>query len=277
MSHIPACGLLLGGYVKRLQALNLRLRCVDGRRRLPTIRRRAEQQRLFAPGLLREQGVVPALRSCEFAHVASEYLLFSMKEKAMLNRIAAVVSLFCLMLPAAAFAQGFTQGDRTLSLGGSGASDNEFVDNSFTFEGELGYFFTDAWEMALRQGLAFNNASGSDDEWAAATRVALDYNFDMGRWWPLVGASLGYIYGDAVSDTWVAGPEAGVRYFVNETTFITGLVEYEFFFDDADEATDAFDDGRFVNGFTTLLHLCHRMFRNAAASSVVRMGQRSGA
>ena len=58
----------------------------------------------------------------------------------------------------------------------------------------------------------------------------------MGRWWPFVGGSLGYIYGDAVSDTWVAGPEAGVRYFVNETTFILGLVEYEFFFDNADEA-----------------------------------------
>jgi len=150
------------------------------------------------------------------------------------------------MLPVASFAQGFTQGDKVFSLGGSGASDEEFADNDFTFEGSFSYFFTDAIEGAVRQGLAFNDVSGNDDEWAAATRAALDYNFDMGRFWPFVGASLGYVYGDAVKDTWVAGPEAGLRYFVNETTFILGMVEYEFFFEDSDEAGDAFDDGRFV-------------------------------
>lgn len=164
----------------------------------------------------------------------------------MFTRTTIVASLLCLALPAATFAQGFTQGDKVLSLGGSGASDDEFVDNDFTFEGSLSYFFTDNLEAAIRQGLAFNDVTGSDDEWAAATRVALDYNFDMGRWWPFVGASLGYVYGDAVEDTFVAGPEAGLRYFVNETTFILGLVEYEFFFEDSDEVDDAFDDGRFV-------------------------------
>lgn len=164
----------------------------------------------------------------------------------MFTRITAVVSLLCLILPATTFAQGFTQGDKVLSLGGSGASDNEFADNIFSFEGSLGYFFTDNFEGEIRQGLSYNNTIGDDNRWSAATRAVLDYHFDMGRWWPFVGASLGYIYGDAVSDTWVAGPEAGVRYFVNETTFILGLVEYEFFFDNADEADDAFDDGRFV-------------------------------
>jgi hypothetical protein len=94
--------------------------------------------------------------------------------------------------------------------------------------------------------LTFNDVTGSDDEWAAATRVAVDYNFDMGRFWPFVGGSFGYVYGDAVEDTFVAGPEVGLRYFVNETTFVLGLVEYEFFFEDSDEAEDAFDDGRFV-------------------------------
>jgi len=164
----------------------------------------------------------------------------------MFKRVSVVISLFCLISPVAVLAQGFTQGDKVLSLGGSGASDDEFNDNDFTFEGSLSYFFTDNIEGALRQGLAFNDVAGNDDEWAAATRVALDYNFDTGRFWPFVGASIGYVYGDAINDTWVGGPEAGLRYFVNETTFIQGLVEYEFFFEDADEADDAFDDGRFV-------------------------------
>lgn len=164
----------------------------------------------------------------------------------MFARVTAIAGLLFLVTPIAVFAQGFTQGDKVLSLGGSGASDSEFSDNSFSFEGTLGYFFTDRIEAAIRQGLAYSNASGNDDEWSAATRVAVDYNFDIGRLWPFVGANLGYVYGDAVSDTWVAGPEAGLRCFVNTTTFILGMVEYEFFFDDADEAEDAFEDGRFV-------------------------------
>jgi hypothetical protein len=164
----------------------------------------------------------------------------------MFTRTTVVVSLLCLVLPAATFAQGFTQGDKVLSLGGSGASDKDFADNVFTFEGSLGYFFTDNIEGAVRQGVAFNNTSSDDNDWAAATRAALDYNFDLGRWWPFVGGSFGYIYGDAVSDTWVAGPEAGLRYFANETTYIQGLIEYEFFFDNGDDVSDAFDDGRFV-------------------------------
>lgn len=47
-------------------------------------------------------------------------------------------------------------------------------------------------------------------------------------------------------ESFIAGPEAGIKYFVNDTTFINLGVEYEFVFEDADKADDAFDDGRFV-------------------------------
>ena len=46
---------------------------------------------------------------------------------------------------------------------------------------------------------------------SGSTRVAVDYNFDMGRWVPYIGANLGYVYGD-VNDTWIAGPEGGVKF-----------------------------------------------------------------
>ena len=54
------------------------------------------------------------------------------------------------------------------------------------------------------------------------------------------------MYGDAVEDTWVAGPEGGLKLFVNDTTFILGQIAYDFFFEDSDDADDAFDDGRWV-------------------------------
>ena len=164
----------------------------------------------------------------------------------MLKRIVITTSILCLVLPAAGFAQGFSQGDKVVSLNGSGTSDNELDNTAFSIEGAYSYFFSDRIEGAIRQGFTFADVPGSDNDWAASTRVALDYNWDMGSVWPLLGANFGYVYGDAVDDTFVAGPEAGVRYFVNSTTFILGLVEYQFFFEESDDAEDAFDDGRFV-------------------------------
>ncbi len=162
----------------------------------------------------------------------------------MLTKITAAVGILCLILPAATFAQGFSQGDKALTLTGSGSSDNEFVDNVFNVEANLAYFFTDNVEGAIRQSFARFDEEGND--WAASTRVALDYDFDVGNWGPFIGVSFGYRYGEATSDTWVAGPEAGVRYFVNDTTYILGLIEYQFFFDESDNADDAFDDGAFI-------------------------------
>jgi hypothetical protein len=68
----------------------------------------------------------------------------------------------------------------------------------------------------------------------------------MGRWQPYVGGNFGYVYGDA--DSFLAAPEAGVKFFVNSTTFIALTAEYQFFFDDGDDASDAFSDGQFLYG-----------------------------
>jgi hypothetical protein len=164
----------------------------------------------------------------------------------MLTRLAVAASVLCLLFSTASFAQGFVQGDKTMHLGGSGSSDNDFIDNDWSIAGSLGYFFTDEWEAFFRQDVIFNDVAGSDDNWIGDSRIGANYNFDMGRWWPFVGAQIGYVYGDVVDDTWVAGPSGGVRYFVNDTTYILGRVEYEFFFDDTDEAEEALDDGRFI-------------------------------
>jgi hypothetical protein len=164
----------------------------------------------------------------------------------MLTRVVTTTSTLCLLLSVVGFAQGFSQGDTALTLSGSGQSDNEFSDNAFNFAGNLSYFLTDAVEVGVRQGVGYSNLSGNDNKWNASTIVGLDYDFDAGRWWPFLGVNLGYIYGDAVNDTWAAGLEGGVRYFVNETTFILGSIQYEWFFDNSSDVTDAFDDGQFV-------------------------------
>lgn len=163
----------------------------------------------------------------------------------MLTRIAIVAAIFSLVIPAVGFAQGFSQGDKVLSLNGSGLSDKDFDNSAFSVSGDLSYFFTNNISGAIRQTLEFANGEGDGSSWDAVTRVAADYNFDMGRVWPYVGASIGYLYGDDVKDTWLGGPEAGVKVFVNQTTFIVGSIEWQFLFDTGDD-DDTLEDSIFI-------------------------------
>jgi len=48
----------------------------------------------------------------------------------------------------------------------------------------------------------------------------------------------GYVYGDVVSDHFEAGPEVGVKYYLNSTTFIYARAEYQFFFGGTTQSSD---------------------------------------
>jgi len=75
--------------------------------------------------------------------------------------------------------------------------------------------------------------------------VAADYNFDFGKWVPFAGANFGYSYGNhGYEDTFEVAPEAGLKYFLNTTTFVFGLAEYEIFFRNGHGAD--FDRGSWV-------------------------------
>lgn len=139
----------------------------------------------------------------------------------------------------------YEQGDKELTLGGSGSSDESFDGTTFNVEGGLGFFMTRNFEVVLRQGVSYADRPGSND-WNASTRVAFDYNFDMMTWYPYLGVNIGYLYGDTVKEQFIAGPEGGVKFFVNDTTFILAGLEYQFLFEDVKDADDNFDDGRFV-------------------------------
>ncbi len=159
-----------------------------------------------------------------------------------------IVVVALLLLPAFVFAQqpsyGFHKGDREFTLSGSGTSGHDLDNTVFTTSLSLGYFLTDNFEGALRQSLSFNDIPG-DNSWMGSTNLAVDYHFNLARFQPLIGASVGYIYGNhesGVRDTWAAGPEAGVKYFINETTFVSLLVQYQISF------RDAFDEGLFSYG-----------------------------
>ncbi len=152
----------------------------------------------------------------------------------------------CIMLSALVQAQGFMAGDNTFNLTGSGSSDKDLDYTSFNVEFSLGHFFTKGLEGQIRQGFSILDSPGSNDNWNGSTRVALDIYLNSNSICPFIGANAGYLYGDDVTDTGVGGPEGGLKLFLNNTTYIVGLIEYQFFFKKGDEIRDRFNDGRFV-------------------------------
>lgn len=154
----------------------------------------------------------------------------------------AIMSMFFLPLTASAY---FQMGDKEMTLSGSGTSDNDFDNTTFSADLGLGYFFSENLEGVFRQNVAVVDTPGGSD-WNGSTRVGADFNFDLDKWRPYVGATIGYLYGDTVKESFIAGPEVGLKAFVNDTTFIIAGVGYDFVFEDADDADDAFDDGRFI-------------------------------
>lgn len=165
------------------------------------------------------------------------------------SRVLSMVMLGAVVAPVAAVQaasdHAFNKGDWELTLSGSGSNDKDFDAGGFNAQANLGYYVIDSLSLSIRQGVGYVN-TGSDDQFTGATRVAADYHFDLDRWQPFVGGSIGYQYGsDDFDETWIAGLEAGVKYFVNDTTFIFAQVGYDWLLDSDDSD---FDDGQFVYG-----------------------------
>ena len=152
------------------------------------------------------------------------------------------LAVLCLAVsPALALAEP-EAGDRLFTLTGSGASDSDFDNSTGSLSFDLGQFYSESTVFGIRQSIGFAD-SENDSNWSGATRVFGDYHFDAGKWRPFIGANIGGIYGDDVDETFFAGPEVGVKYYVKPKTFITFQTEYQVFFDSASDANDNFDDG----------------------------------
>lgn len=161
----------------------------------------------------------------------------------MLRKLMVVAAL--ALLPAAAAHAQFQAGDWELTLSGQGSNGPDFDGTQWSVNGNIGYFLTKELEVNLRQTVGYSDLVAGT-AWNGSTRIGVDYNFDMGRWVPYVGANIGYVYGDGVNDSWTAGPEAGIKFFVNSTTFVQLGAEYQFFFDQGSDASQAFSDGQFL-------------------------------
>ncbi len=153
------------------------------------------------------------------------------------------LALMAIFVPALANAQ-FKAGDWELTLGANAAHGPDLDGVSGGGTGSIGYFFTPNIELSARQTINYTDINVSGGQLTGITLIPLDYHFDLGRWQPFLGVNLGFIYGD-IHNTFEAGPEAGVKWFANDTTFIYGLVTYDYPFDKGSDK-DAFSNGMFA-------------------------------
>lgn len=141
---------------------------------------------------------------------------------------------------------GPTTGAQEFTLSGTGSNDKEFDHGTWGVAASYGRFIDANWQWVIRQSVNYSDTPG-DNSGSASTRLGADYNFDFGRWRPFLGLNIGYIYGEAVDNTGIGGPEIGVKYYAKPETFVYLQTEYQFFFEDSDELTDNFDDGAFAH------------------------------
>ena len=119
---------------------------------------------------------------------------------------------------------GPRQGDWEGFIGGTGTSNGEFNDNALGVTGSIGYYVLKWLPLSLRQSFAANFGGDVNDNFQYSTTGAIDLQAPLGRFQPFIGGFGGYGYGANYS--WLTGPEAGIKFYVNESTFILGIFQY---------------------------------------------------
>jgi hypothetical protein len=133
------------------------------------------------------------------------------------------------------------------TLGGSGNSNEDFDAGGAQATASVGYYFNEVVELSARQSSSyFDGTPSGDGSWASQSRVALDLHIPLQYVAPYGGVNWGYSYGDLVNDSMVAGPEAGVKFYLKDDVLLLAGVEWEFFFDKDDSLNAAFKDGQLI-------------------------------
>lgn len=137
---------------------------------------------------------------------------------------------------------GPRMGDWELTLMGGGVTPHDFHSGAYSVSLGLGHYLTDHVEIGLRQGLAFSDLGSN---LRANTRGVVNWHFGAERWRPFVGMSVGGMYGDGGS-SWLAGPEVGIKWFIQPQTYVVAMAEYQIFFQRTDDFEGRSRRGDFV-------------------------------
>lgn len=117
---------------------------------------------------------------------------------------------------------------------------------AFNADLQFGHYFTPGWEAGIRQALNYNFVDGARDSWVATTTPFLVYNFHFNdRVIPFLGVAGGVAYNDN-DVTGTLGPNAGVKIFLTDQTYLGLRYRYEWFFNRFNRADNNADNGNHV-------------------------------
>lgn len=117
---------------------------------------------------------------------------------------------------------------------------------NFNADLSYGYYLTPSWQLGLRQALNYNFIDDSRDVWIATTAPFINWHF---AWTDIVVPYLGAFIGLAWNDrdaTGTLGPQAGIKFFVHEQTFLNLGYRYEWFFNRFEAVEDNASRGNHV-------------------------------
>ena len=104
-----------------------------------------------------------------------------------------------------------------------------------TFNGDVmyGIYLDDpAWEIGLRQAFNYVQRRRASNFWTATTAPFVNYHIRgvMDGVVPFVGGQLGAVWNDD-DFTGTVGPDAGLKFYMSDSTYMVTRYRYEWFFD----------------------------------------------
>jgi hypothetical protein len=159
--------------------------------------------------------------------------------------MAAVVGLFVTLSLGRVYALPLA-GDSEIQISG-GASHSQGSDSgNFNADINYGYYLSPGWELGFRQAISYNFVDDGPDAWNATTTPFLHYNFRITNILvPYLGISGGVVWNDR-DVTGTFGPNAGLKLFVADQTFVNIGYRYEWFFKNFEAARDNRTHGNHV-------------------------------
>jgi|GEM_PF-985385 len=119
---------------------------------------------------------------------------------------------------------------------------------SFNADLVYSYHFADpSWEVGLRQSFVYSFSNTESDVWNAVTAPIVRYNIltdtflgipRRDEFVPFIGGLLGAVWNDRTV-TGTTGPEAGLRWYARESTFLLLSYRYEWFFESLDNSDNS--------------------------------------
>jgi hypothetical protein len=145
--------------------------------------------------------------------------------------ILGAVGLLGLAIAPANLVAAPVSGDSEIEVSGGFSHAQGSGTGNFNADIHYGYYLTPGWELGLRQALNYQFIDRHRDSWIATTTPFIFYNFQFNeKFIPYLGADIGVVWNDR-DVTGTLGPNAGLKIFLSDQSFLNLGYRYEWFFD----------------------------------------------